>query len=278
MNDNEEPESKVHAVEYSNSGANWVRVKPEGETRVSSEEEVLAHTTTTTSSGSGSLDRSEPTITVLNSSEHPKGEDSDSEDENENEIGADEDEDEDAPEDADESTLHGGHEGDELKQPHESPSMPKSDAHPEEGDEKELSNAAAGQDRVDGTPGQAAEPPSSSKRQKNPHHQAVPPEVPQSEDEDDDEKFAPHLLFSQSQSFAASQVQRRLATELSVRCHEEEEDRTVVKEQSPDSPIVFPDPLPTGSVPKGVALPEVNYIIVDSSPEPETPKKGTIKL
>lgn len=114
--------------------------------------------------------------------------------------------------------------------------------------------------------------------QLNPPQQAIPPELLQSEEEDDDEKFAPHLLFSQSQTLAASQVQRQLAAELSVRYQEEEEDRTVVKEQSPDSPIAFPGPLPTGSVTKGISFPQVDYIIIDSSPEPQTLKKGIVQL
>lgn len=268
---------KVDSAEYPKSSTNLVRVKREGETRVSSEEEVLAHTTTTTSTSSGSLGHSEPTIAVINSSKPDKGEDSDGEDKSENKSEAGTDEDDPDASDGDESTLHDVPEGGKHHKP---PSRHDEGDADTKGDREEesSSNDSAGQIRAEGPPGQTAKTPSPSKQQLNPL-KAISPEwlLQSSEDEGDDGKFAPHLLFSQNRkNLTASQVQRQLATELSVRYDEDEDDQTTVKEQPRDSPIVFPDPLPTSSVPKGVASPEVDCIIVDSSPETETPKKGTL--
>lgn len=235
-----------------------MRDKQGDQMRASSEEEVLAHATT------GTRDHREPTIAIINSSDH-----SEKEEESEGEKEAETEENrvpEDASDDEDQCKSPQGPESDEEKTRHGSPPVAGADTPKDE--KEEPSNATIGQ----ASPAQRpTECPNPLKQSAHPH-QAIPPEFAQSEDEDDDEKFAPHLLFSQSHTLAASQVRRQLASELSVKYHEGEEEQTVVKEESP---ITFPDPLPTGLAPKRWT-PSDGYIIIESSPEPQMPQKGIV--
>jgi len=123
-----------------------VSVKCEGEPRVSSEEEVLAHAT------GAPLDLQGPTIAVINSPDRPGDDESEGEDQTE------EREDRhstDAPDYGDESRLPRGPEDDELTRPHESLPVPEKDGDPND-DEEESVTARAGEFGVNGAPYESA--------------------------------------------------------------------------------------------------------------------------
>lgn len=257
---NGEPQTNGCTVESSDPKTGPVHVKRGDETRVSSEEEVLARATAR---------RLKPLVKRRTAIKFSSPSDED-------EIGAGEKDRQstDPPNDADGSEPHRGLEGDNPNVRNESPPACPTAAAFGSSSLSSLECVSSPSIGVDGVSQNSAEPPSSSK-QPTSSHQTIPPEfVPPENDDEDDEKFAPHLLFSQSRNFSASQVQRRLATELSVRYNEEEEDRTAVKEQSPSSLMTLRGLLPTSLLPKGVTPPDVEYIMVDSSSELESPNKG----
>jgi hypothetical protein len=254
MDDDEEDRSE-------SPDSDLTRVKQGDQSPVSSEGEVLAHAT------AGTLDHGEPAIAVIHSSGHPEGQESEGDDE----IEADDNQaSEGASDDEDDGKPLPGSESDEEKA--RDASLPAADCDtPQKVEEGKTPNAAIGKTDPDGATQQSTESPGPLKQSVYPHQA----EFAQSEDDDDDEKFAPHLLFSQSHRLVASQIRRQLASELSVKYHEGEEEQTVVKAESP---IAFPDPLPTGVAPKGVTLSD-GYIMVNSSPEPPTPRqKGIIQI
>lgn len=246
-----------------------IAVKNE-ERDLTSEEEVLANATHSNSSAVSSLHLPEPTV-----EQDGRGTDENNDDEGE---GDDEDEDEEqGGVEADPTTTSLDNRTGQLeKTASESTAVDDEDDEQDGNLPRQPSEKALGKRRALTSP--KPSPSSASPSEDVPKSPRLPTSM--SDDLSEDDTFlAPHALFNQSQQFAASQHQRKLADQVlnDFRDHDEEDEGQKIRIKTETSePMSIPNAAFSASARKRVPSPEIEYIVIESSPEPEVaPPKGS---